>query len=94
MKNERELFLEWHYGQYLLENPDIEIANAEYIYDYAHNNPLVYQMRDTCFIAWQASAQREGYKFVPIEPTKEMCNQLSRNVENAKLIYKSLIEAA
>ena len=44
--------------------------------------------------AWFASDQREGYKLVPVEPTMNICNQLSSNVENAKLIYKALIEAA
>lgn len=71
MKTERELFEEWHYGQYLLENPDVDLANAKYIYDYAHKNALVYQMRETCFIVWQASAQREGYKLVPVETLEE-----------------------
>ena len=42
---------------------------------------------------WCASASREGYKLVPVEPTMNMCNQLSSNVENAKLIYKAVIEA-
>ena len=74
MKTERELFEEWHYGQYLLENPDVDLANAKYIYDYAHKNALVYQMRETCFIVWQASAQREGYKLVPVEPSEDLVN--------------------
>lgn len=76
MKTERELFEEWHYGQYLLENPDVDLANAKYIYDYAHKNALVYQMRETCFIVWQASAQREGYKLVPLQPNKELSDKL------------------
>lgn len=46
---------------------------------------------------WQASAQREGYKLVPIEPTEEM--YLSGVKErssggNTVDVYKSMIEAA
>ena len=82
MKTERELFEEWHYGQYLLENPDVDLANAKYIYDYAHKNALVYQMRETCFIVWQASAQREGYKLVPLQPSNNTIVVIERKVEN------------
>ena len=82
MKTERELFEEWHYGQYLLENPDVDLANAKYIYDYAHKNALVYQMRETCFIVWQASAQREGYKLVPLRPSNNTIVVIERKVEN------------
>ena len=82
MKTERELFEEWHYGQYLLENPDVDLANAKYIYDYAHKNALVYQMRETCFIVWQASAQREGYKLVPVQPSNNTIVVIERKVEN------------
>ena len=82
MKTERELFEEWHYGQYLLENPDVDLANAKYIYDYAHKNALVYQMRETCFIVWQASASREGYKLVPLQPSNNTIVVIERKVEN------------
>ena len=43
--------------------------------------------------AWQASANREGFVLVPKEPTVEICKQLSSNLDNAKLIYKAMIEA-
>ena len=69
MDKEREAFEEWHYEQYLLENPNIDIANAKYIYDYAHNNALVYQLRESHFTAWQAAkaqAVPDGYKVVPV----------------------------
>ena len=65
---EREAFDKWHYEQYLLENPNIDIANAKYIYDYAHNNALVYQLRESHFTAWQAAkAQAVPEGFVLIE---------------------------
>ncbi len=52
---EREAFEAWHYEQYLLENPNIDISNARYIYDYAHKNALVCQLKESHFTAWQAS---------------------------------------
>ena len=58
INKEREAFDEWHYEQYLLENPNIDISNAKYIYDYAHKNVLVFQLRESHFLAWQAAKAR------------------------------------
>ena len=85
MKSERDTFDEWY--------------KSEYPLDYGHyvneqDIGLFTKLYLRCFASWKASASREGYKLVPIEPTMNMCNQLSGNVENAKLIYKALIEAA
>ena len=55
LQKEREAFDEWHYEQYLLENQNVDIANAKYIYDYAHKNVLVCQLKESHFIAWQAA---------------------------------------
>ena len=55
IQKKREAFDEWHYNQYLLENPNIDISNAKYIYDYAHKNVLVCQLRESHFTAWQAA---------------------------------------
>ena len=75
LQKEREEFEAWHYEQYLLENPNIDIANAKYIYDYAHNNALVYQLRESHFIAQQAAKAKaipEGFVVVPKVPTQKM----------------------
>ena len=85
MKTERDTFDEWY--------------KSEYPLDYEHyvneqDIGLFTKLYLRCFASWKASASREGYKLVPIEPTMNICNQLSSNVENAKLIYKALIEAA
>lgn len=49
------------------------------------------------FKAWQASASREGYKLVPVEPSIEMIDngwsQCSGD-EDIKGIYKAMIGAA
>ena len=70
LQKEREEFEAWHYEQYLLENPNIDIANAKYIYDYAHKNALVCQLKESHFIAWQAAKAKaipEGFVVVPKE---------------------------
>ena len=67
LQKEREEFEAWHYEQYLLENPNIDIANAKYIYDYAHKNALVYQLKESHFTAWQAAkaqAVPDGFALV------------------------------
>lgn len=50
------------------------------------------------WLAWLASTNREGYKLVPLEPTKEMLN-LGYRVKHDKIIdlgrvYKSMIGAS
>ena len=82
MKTERELF-EIEARKY----EDCDLSKNE---DGSYKSGLTH----ACFYWWCKSASREGYKLVPVEPTMNMCNQLSGNVENAKLIYKALIEAA
>lgn len=67
LQKEREEFEAWHYEQYLSENPNIDITNAKYIYDYAHKNALVCQLKESHFIAWQAAKAQaipEGFVVV------------------------------
>ena len=60
INKEREAFLKWHYQAYLRENPEIDMQNAQYIYDYAHKNALSAQLRESHFTVWQAAkAQAE-----------------------------------
>ena len=75
LQKEREEFEAWHYEQYLIENPNIDITNAKYIYDYAHKNALVCQLKESHFIAWQAAKAQaipEGFVVVPKVPTQKM----------------------
>ena len=83
MKTGRELFL------YELDGHGYTFKNMTWLGNCFEDNFL-----NMAYEMWCASASREGYKLVPIEPTMNICNQLSSNVENAKLIYKALIEAA
>ena len=79
IQKEREAFLKWHYEQYLLENPNIDIANAKYIYDYAHNNALVYQLRESHFTAWQeAKAQSEKALLEQFEINNKLVEQIEK----------------
>ena len=55
IEKEREAFLKWHYQAYLLENPEIDVKNAQYIYDYAHKNVLCARLRESHFNVWQAA---------------------------------------
>ena len=55
LQKEREEFEAWHYEQYLIENTNIDITNAKYIYDYAHKNALVWQLKESHFTVWQAA---------------------------------------
>lgn len=96
----REAFDEWHYNQYLLENPNIDISNAKYIYDYAHKNVLVCQLRESHFTAWQAAkaqAVPEGFVVVPVEPTPKMIDAADNCAIDGKvtanIVYKAMIEA-
>ncbi len=75
LQKERQEFEAWHYNQYLLENPNIDSSNAKYIYDYAHKNVLVFQLKESHFTAWQAAkaqAVPDGFVVVPKEPTDAM----------------------
>ena len=71
IQKEREAFLKWHYQAYLLENPEIDVKNAQYIYDYAHKNVLCAQLRESHFNVWQAAkAQAIPDGFVLNKPAK------------------------
>ncbi len=68
-KEQRQAFDEWHYEQYLLENPNIDISNAKYIYDYAHKNVLVFQLKESHFTAWQAAIARMEVRINTLDET-------------------------
>lgn len=67
LQKEREAFDKWHYEQYLLENPNIDISNAKYIYDYAHKNALVCQLKESHFLAWQAAKTQAVPEWIRME---------------------------
>ena len=81
MKTERELFLEWHFLQWKLHNAVTDTVDfARVLYDRVYSHDHTSSVREVEFKAWCASASREGYKLVPVEPTYEMCSELSRHL--------------
>ena len=88
MKTNRELFL------YELEGRGYTFENMTWLGDCFEDNFL-----NMAYEMWCASASREGYKFVPVEPSSETLKlmkdayeeHLSEGMSDA---YKSMIEAA
>ena len=89
MKTERELFELW-----CIKDDEFCIhRDTEKCEDYSEWDT------QAAWRAWQASAQREGYKLVPVEPTERMLDSayssISDNLHYADLenIYKAMIGA-
>ena len=90
MKTERELFQkEYCKVQMIADKGDTfeQYPNGDYV---RHSLQLAWLM-------WQASANRQGYKLIPIEPTKEMLIAADGCVIDGKVtsnnIYKAMIGA-
>ena len=89
MKTERELFQkEYCKVQMITDKGDTfeQLPNGDY----------VRCSLQLAWLMWQASAQREGYKFVPVEPTRkmEMAGMNAGAGFVSKSIYKAMIGAA
>ena len=87
MKTERELF--------------IDVAKKLGINTELVETPMGLMFKDgstrDSFDIWQASAQREGYKLVPVEPTKAMMQAVVDEVKKSGHLadfYKAMIGAA
>lgn len=69
--------------------------------EYWYENNLPYEgddeLKDCAWLAWQASAQRQGYKLVPVEPTQKMIEsaiiERSKHGRTDSCIYKAMIGA-
>ena len=88
MKNERELFL------YELEGRGYTFENTTWLGNCFEDNFL-----NMAWEMWCASASREGYKLVPVEPTEEMLDiyesySVAPIGRLSKRGYKHMIEAA
>ena len=85
INKEREAFLKWHYQAYLLENPEIDMQNAQYIYDYAHKNALCAYLRKSHFTVWQAAkAQAEKSLLEQFEINNKLVEQIEKLKDQAK----------
>lgn len=71
--NERELFLDWHFNDWKSNNANADSMEfSKKLYDRVYSHDNTSYVRELEFKAWQASANREGYKLVPVEPTVNM----------------------
>jgi hypothetical protein len=98
IEKERKAFESQNFIKRLLGYSKYNKDRNEYVYFRFED----YAIRDTCELntawkAWQASANREGYKLVPVEPTKEMFDagedELLKIAYDADSIYKAMIGA-
>lgn len=87
LENKRKAFEEWassnkwNIFKVSFANDDVEKYSDDFVEGAWHG--------------WIQSANREGYKLVPVEPTKEMLDaQDYIRDESATEIYKAMIEAA
>ena len=87
MKTERDTFDEWYKSEYPLDyehyvnEQDIGVFTKLYL---------------RCFASWTASAQREGYKLVPLEINDEIESAMFSSVVRGDMpceIYKAMIGA-
>ena len=67
------------FNQWVLSHPD--------------NLDLTSYEENIMFDAWQASAQRDGYKLVPVEPTKEMLIAADNCVIDGKVTSQNIYKA-
>lgn len=92
INKEREAFDEWHYNQYLLENPNIDTSSAKHIYDYAHKNVLVWQIRESHFTAWQAAkAQSEKALLEQFEINNKLVEQIEELKAKAQAVPEGFV---
>ena len=86
MKTEKELFEQW-----------VKKEHA-HVFNGAERGDVRFKLDiDFMYMAWQASAQREGYKLVPVEINNEIESAMFSSVARGEMpcdIYKSMIEAA
>jgi hypothetical protein len=85
--NERKAFEVWFESRY----------DAHFMQFALDLDLYVDKHTQTCWEAWQASANREGYKLVPSEPTEKMIDAghdfCKNNIVTPSGFYKAMIGA-
>ena len=75
MKTERELFEEWFPLKHLFNYLYWSEEQKNYVYNqYDEEHCRAYEYVNSSWSAWCASASREGYVVVPVEPSAELVN--------------------
>lgn len=100
IERERELFLEWHFNEWKINNSNDEsIEFAKMLYERVYSHDHTSCVRDIEFKAWLTSASREGYKMVPVVDTDAMWSAGRAVIEengystDASDVYKAMIGA-
>ena len=96
LENERKAFEEYYIANY----HDGDIHPHKKLLEWCEDSEsYINSTIDNLWDMWQASANREGYKLVPVEPTERMLDSayssISDNLHYADLenIYKAMIGA-
>ena len=75
MKSERELFDEWHFLNWKLHNAVTDsVEFAKNLYDRVYSHDYSLSIREIELTAWLASANREGFKLVPVDKENFFAN--------------------
>jgi hypothetical protein len=95
IEKERKAFDDWHLKQFKDINDDLNDDEAEHLYQRVYSHEAQDLIRQMEFNAWLSSANRQGYKLVPVDPTKEMLIAADGCVIDGKVtsnnIYKAMI---
>lgn len=67
LENERKAFDIWHLKQFKYINDDLNDDEAEHLYQRVYSHESQDLIRQMEFNAWLSSANREGYKLVPVD---------------------------
>ena len=83
----REAFEKWHFLQWKLHNAvTITVDFAKVLYDRAYSHDYTSSVREVEFKAWQASAQRQGFKLAPLEPSEEIIKHMTNTPIEVNLL--------
>jgi hypothetical protein len=77
---ERELFEAWHFNKYYTKDADKDFLYEIFESELDDNIKYISYEVDHSWQAWLASSQREGFKFVPVEPEEKQWSGLARHL--------------
>lgn len=103
IEKERNDFNRWHFEHWRKNCAYSEnIEDAKMLYDRVYSHAHSAGQRELGFIAWLASANRQGYRLVPVDPNFETMQEMNvALIENSgetpkyrmQQVYKAMIGA-
>ena len=97
IEKERKAFDAWHLKQFKDINFDLSDEDSTALYHRVYSHEKQDLIRQMEFNAWLSSANREGYKLVPVEPTQEMIyageSAEHKGCISVAVVYKAMIGA-